>query len=108
MTRTEAALFCLILSLLWLLALTRLAATQAAAETAMQRSSAAPTVLAQHRATGIGAVSEFRDCAIASPVMVVIPAGKFTMGSSENEMGRTASEGPQHEVTVTKPLAVSK
>ena len=73
----------------------------------MQRS--APTVLAKDEQKGVGkAVSEFRDCAIASPVMVVIPAGKFTMGSSENEMGRTASEGPQHEVTVTKPLAVSK
>ena len=40
--------------------------------------------------------------------MVVVPAGKFTMGSSEAELDRTAREGPQHEVTVAEPFAVSK
>jgi formylglycine-generating enzyme required for sulfatase activity len=40
--------------------------------------------------------------------MIVIPAGKFIMGSPENESDRNASEGPQHEVTVAKPFAVSK
>jgi formylglycine-generating enzyme required for sulfatase activity len=73
----------------------------------MQRS--APTVLAKDEQKGVGkAVSEFRDCAVACPAMVVIPAGKFTIGSSENEVGRTAGEGPRHEVTITKPLAVSR
>ena len=40
--------------------------------------------------------------------MVVIPAGPFTMGSPENESGRTSWEGPQHRVTFAKPFAVGK
>ncbi len=53
----------------------------------------------------VGAV--FRDAPFA-PEMVVIPAGKFLMGSPEAEEGRSNSEGPQHEVTITKPLAVGR
>jgi formylglycine-generating enzyme required for sulfatase activity len=52
--------------------------------------------------------SEFTECALACPLMVVIPAGKFTMGSSDNETGRTAGEGPQHETAITNPFAISK
>jgi formylglycine-generating enzyme required for sulfatase activity len=33
----------------------------------------------------------------------LIPAGKFLMGSPENEPGRNANESPQHEVTLTTP-----
>jgi formylglycine-generating enzyme required for sulfatase activity len=33
-----------------------------------------------------------------------IPAGKFLMGSPESEVGRKADEGPQHEVTITRPF----
>jgi formylglycine-generating enzyme required for sulfatase activity len=106
--RTKTALICIISSLFWLGALTWVE-TGAPAETAKQRSSAAPIVLTQNQAKGVGkAVSEFRDCAVACPLMVVIPAGTFTMGSSENEVGRTAGEGPQHEVTIAEPLAVSE
>jgi formylglycine-generating enzyme required for sulfatase activity len=68
-----------------------------------------PTVLSvdqeQEKAAKPG--SDFKECA-ACPVMIVIPAGKFIMGSPENESDRSASEGPQHEVTVAKPFAVSK
>src|SRR5204863_5241896 len=32
--------------------------------------------------------------------MVPIPGGKFRMGSSSDEKGRGADEGPQHEVSV--------
>jgi formylglycine-generating enzyme required for sulfatase activity len=52
--------------------------------------------------------SDFKECANGCPVMIVIPAGKFIMGSPENESDRKASEGPAHEVTVAKPFAVSK
>jgi formylglycine-generating enzyme required for sulfatase activity len=31
-----------------------------------------------------------------------------TMGSPESEAGRLDGEGPQHEVTIAKPFAVSK
>ena len=40
--------------------------------------------------------------------MIVIPAGSFMMGSPESETGRRPREGPQHEVTIAKPFAVSK
>jgi formylglycine-generating enzyme required for sulfatase activity len=36
--------------------------------------------------------------------LVFIPAGKFMMGSPESEKGREAKEGPQHEVTLSKPF----
>ncbi len=47
----------------------------------------------------------FRDCE-ACPLMVVVPAGSFTMGSPDDEEGRYRLEGPQHEVTIGSPLAV--
>src|SRR5262249_43406160 len=37
-----------------------------------------------------------------------IPAGKFIMGSPENEAGRETSEGPQHEVAIREPFSASK
>jgi formylglycine-generating enzyme required for sulfatase activity len=52
--------------------------------------------------------SEFKECASGCPVMIVVPAGKFKMGSPENEADRHTREGPQHEVTIAEPLAVSK
>ena len=36
--------------------------------------------------------------------LVLIPAGKFLMGSPDTEKGRKADEGPQHEVTISKPF----
>ena len=36
--------------------------------------------------------------------LVMIPAGAFLMGSPQNEEGRHASEGPQHEVEITQPF----
>lgn len=36
------------------------------------------------------------------PEMVVIPAGRFIMGSPENEEGRSNDEGPQREVRVRR------
>ena len=40
--------------------------------------------------------------------MVVVPAGKFMMGSPESEEDRFDDEGPQHEVTIAKPFAVGR
>ena len=45
----------------------------------------------------------FQDCA-ACPVMVVIPAGSFMMGSPGPEAD--SDEGPQHRVTIEAPFAV--
>ncbi|MBI5724532.1 MAG: SUMF1/EgtB/PvdO family nonheme iron enzyme [Planctomycetes bacterium] len=36
--------------------------------------------------------------------MVLIPAGKFVMGSPEDEKERDKSEGPQREVTISRPF----
>jgi formylglycine-generating enzyme required for sulfatase activity len=42
------------------------------------------------------------------PEMIVVPAGKFMMGSPSTEEDRAEVEGPQHEVTIARPFAVSK
>ncbi len=49
----------------------------------------------------------FEECA-SCPVMVVIPAGSFIMGSAENELGRKDNEGPQHKVTFAQQFAVGR
>jgi formylglycine-generating enzyme required for sulfatase activity len=36
--------------------------------------------------------------------LTLIPAGKFVMGSPSNEAGRVEDEGPQREVTISKPF----
>jgi formylglycine-generating enzyme required for sulfatase activity len=38
--------------------------------------------------------------------LVLIPAGKFMMGSPDSEQGRSKNEGPQHEVAISKPFYV--
>jgi formylglycine-generating enzyme required for sulfatase activity len=54
----------------------------------------------------------FRECAKDCPEMIVIPPGKFMMGSLVTEKGRYDYEddgyGHQHKVTIAKPFAVSK
>jgi formylglycine-generating enzyme required for sulfatase activity len=36
--------------------------------------------------------------------LVLIPAGKFTMGSPKDEKGHQEDEAPQHEVMISKPF----
>ncbi len=50
----------------------------------------------------------FKECVSGCPVMIVIPPGKFVMGSSKRELDHRASEDPQHEVEIAKSFAVSK
>jgi formylglycine-generating enzyme required for sulfatase activity len=50
----------------------------------------------------------FKECAKDCPEMVVIPAGRFQMGSPASEKERFGDEGPQHEVVLPRPFAVSK
>ena len=49
----------------------------------------------------------FKECPTC-PVMVKVPAGRFTMGSPNNEFARSPDESPQHRVTLSKPFAVGR
>ncbi|BCD88497.1 pyoverdine biosynthesis protein PvdO [Pseudomonas solani] len=64
---------------------------------------AAPALAAEAQTPG----SLFKDCKDC-PEMVVLPAGSFTMGAPESELGRQPDEGPLHTVTFAKPFAISK
>jgi len=54
------------------------------------RMAANATVLTveQQKAKAAEPGSDFKECASGCPVMIVIPSGKFTMGSPENEPDR--------------------
>jgi formylglycine-generating enzyme required for sulfatase activity/catechol 2,3-dioxygenase-like lactoylglutathione lyase family enzyme len=64
---------------------------------------AAPGLAAGADAPG----SVFRDCPDC-PEMVVVPAGSFTMGAPDDEPERQRWDGPQVEVTITKPFALGR
>lgn len=49
----------------------------------------------------------FRDCP-ECPEMVVVPLGRFLMGSPQGEPGRQDDEGPQHLVIVPQAFAVGR
>jgi formylglycine-generating enzyme required for sulfatase activity len=42
------------------------------------------------------------------PDMMVIPEGRFVMGSPVGESGRYRNEGPQHAVVISRPFALSR
>lgn len=50
----------------------------------------------------------FRDCQTYCPEMVILPPGKFTIGSPMNEVGRGTDENPQKVVTIAYALSVGK
>jgi formylglycine-generating enzyme required for sulfatase activity len=52
--------------------------------------------------------SDFAECANGCPTMIVVPSGRFFMGSPATEADRLPTEGPQHEVTIAKPFAVGR
>lgn len=49
----------------------------------------------------------FLDCD-ACPEMVVVPAGRFAIGSPPGEAGRGEDEGPQREIRFDRPFAVGR
>jgi formylglycine-generating enzyme required for sulfatase activity len=50
----------------------------------------------------------FVDMTGQSPTMLVIPTGSFMMGAPDGESGRADTQTPQHEVTLSKGLALSQ
>lgn len=67
------------------------------------------------RASAVGSMVDnhaigksFRDCKLNCPEVVVIPPGKFTIGSPITEAGRGSDENPQQVVTIAYALAVGK
>lgn len=49
----------------------------------------------------------FKECAHC-PEMVVVPAGKFRMGSPASQPAHAADEAPQHTVTIARRFAVDR
>ncbi len=49
----------------------------------------------------------FRECADC-PEMAVLPAGRYTRGAPEGEVGRRAWEGPLRRINITRALAVGR
>jgi formylglycine-generating enzyme required for sulfatase activity len=45
---------------------------------------------------------------VAGMDFVVIQPGTFAMGSPDNERGRSQDEGPQHQVTISKPFYMGR
>jgi formylglycine-generating enzyme required for sulfatase activity len=70
------------------------------------------SVLTSAEEHGLRAGAEFSECKKGCPMMVVVPAGKFTMGSPvgspDTEEHFKKLERPQHEVTFAKPFAVGR
>jgi formylglycine-generating enzyme required for sulfatase activity len=66
-----------------------------------------PNVLTAEHEQALKPKEAFRECKDC-PEMVVVPEGKFQMGSPPNEKNPDEKEGPQHEVSIAKPFAVSK
>jgi formylglycine-generating enzyme required for sulfatase activity len=56
---------------------------------------------------GNGRSEGFKDQPLA-PEMVVIPKGRFIMGSQAAEEGRDDAEGPQHTIAIGAPFALAR
>ena len=88
------------------------------AELKRQEKAARQRAKARRQAAGPGKVSApvqsvevFRDRLRSGgegPEMVVLPTGRFQMGSLPTEDGHTSDEGPVHTVTISRPIAMGR
>lgn len=63
---------------------------------------------AQEREKASQPGSSFSECKSGCPTMIVLPSGKFIMGSPDGEKDRSVDEGPQREIAIAKPFAVGR
>lgn len=66
-----------------------------------------PRPLSPNEDTALRPMDHFKECE-SCPEMIVVPAGQFLMGASENESGSTPDERPQHLVRFTKSFSVGR
>jgi formylglycine-generating enzyme required for sulfatase activity len=66
-----------------------------------------PQPLSRNQNDSLRPMDHFKECE-ACPEMIVVPAGQFTMGAGENEVGSTPDERPQHLVIFAKTFAVGR
>jgi formylglycine-generating enzyme required for sulfatase activity len=66
-----------------------------------------PTALSATQEQALKPKDTFQECS-KCPVMMVVPAGNFFMGSPASEPGRDRDEGPQHVVTIAAQFAVGQ
>ena len=68
-----------------------------------------PYVLTAEAERALKPLASFRECVKDCPEMIVIPAGRFTMGSSPTtKQSVDLNQLPRHMVIIAKPFAVSK
>jgi formylglycine-generating enzyme required for sulfatase activity len=63
-------------------------------------------VLSAHEERALKAGDEFTECATGWPTMVVVPAGNFMMGATEEAVD--IADRPKHEVSIARAFAVGK
>jgi formylglycine-generating enzyme required for sulfatase activity len=63
--------------------------------------------LSHHEEIALRPLDHFRECE-SCPEMIVIPAGRFLMGSGKGEAGSTSDESPQHLVNFVQPFSVGR
>jgi formylglycine-generating enzyme required for sulfatase activity len=66
-----------------------------------------PYVLPPAREHALNPAEEFKECTDC-PVMIVVPAGHFMMGSPEGQGEKSGREYPLHRVTIPSRFAVGK
>ncbi len=85
-----------------LMLLVGLAAFCAGCSDAPEKEQGSGTATVEVRTEGENVYFDFGDGVTMK--LVLIPAGKFLMGSPETEKDRQRVEGPQHEVTISRPF----
>jgi formylglycine-generating enzyme required for sulfatase activity len=63
--------------------------------------------LSRNEEIALRPMDQFKECE-QCPEMVVVPAGQFIMGATEDETGSTRDERPRHQVSFARPFSVGR